>query len=352
MTTQATQPDIETPLLQALASLKRGESGAEEKASTVLVGASPCSLAPLVPLLRSILALDNQDLLLVTAKRLGELGQRAEVAMEELKALALRMTLPASLAAVEALGKIPGEGVLEAFIEIGERWGRDKSMRVPIADILVPAFLNHPSSIAPFIQRLDTVLRPCFDEAELADTDTTERNQSPEPKEARPAELPVSSWDLNALSLPNTPNLDRNGILENPERESLPTEAGIFHREIGMSLDGCSLPIGVDIHTTASSSGNLQRVVALELRGASPSGWTLNDTLSTVTSLVREKFDLPAEETIWLDHTPGNTDENIAPFEKTFRVDMIYFDMLGRYGKPRYTGVVSVQSVVEEISGR
>ncbi len=304
-------------------------------------------------MLRSILALEHQDLLVVTSDRLGELGHRAEAAVDDLKALALRKTVPASLAAVRALGKIPGEGVLEAFIEIVERWGRDKSMREPIADILVPAFLNHTSAIAPFIQRLDAVLRPCFDEAELAATDTTHRNHPPERKETHPTELHIPTWDLSALSLPNTPNLDRTGILANAERESLPSEVGaVLRREIGVSLDGHSLPLSVEIHTAPSSSGNLQRVIALELRRAPPSGWTLDDTLSTVTSLVREKFDLPAEETIWLDHTPANSDGTIAPFEKTFRVDMIYFEMLGRYGLPRYTGVRSLQSVVEEVSDR
>lgn len=354
MGTQSTQHDIETPLLRALASHQRGETKAEEEACTTLRDAPTESLAPLVPvLLRSILKLDNQDLLVVTANRLGELGHRADAVVEDLKALALRKTFPASLAAVEALGRIPGEAVLEAFIEIGEWWACDRSMWEPIADILVPAFLKHPSATAPFIQRLDVVLSPSFEEAELAATDTTQRKQSNEHEEARPAEVPVSSWDLSALLLPNTPNLDRTGILENPERESLPSEVGaVLRREIWVSLDDCSLPITVDIHTAAASNGNLQRVVALELQAAPPSGWTLDDTLSTITSLVREKFDLPADETIWLDHTPANKETNIAPFEKTFQVDLIYFDMLGRYGLPRYTGVLSVQSVVEEISSR
>ena len=350
---QATQPDIETPILRALASLSRGERGAEQKACTILLNASTRSLAPLVPVLRSILALDNQDLLFVTAKALGELGQRAETAIDDLKALALRKTFPASLAAAHALGKIPGEGSLEAIIEIGERWARDKSMREPIAEILVPAFLGHSSASAPFIQRLDAVLRPCFEDNDPASAEETHHNQHNQREETPPVEITIPSWDLSALSLPNTTNLNRNGVLENPERECVLTTVGaVLHREISVVLDGHSLPLGVEIHTTPSSQGNVQPIVVLEMRAAPPSGWSLNDTLSTLTSLVREKFDLPADETIWLEHMPANTETNFAPFEKTFRVDLIYFEMLGRYGLPMYAGVPSVQSVVEERSGR
>ena len=350
---QSIRHDIETPLLRALADLQRGEPEAGKKACAILLDAPTRLLPPLVPVLRSILTLDDQDLLSVAAKRLGDIGQRAETAIGDLKALALRKAFPASLAAVEALGKIPGEGVLEAFIEIGERWARDKSMREPIADFLVPAFLDHTSAIAPFIQRLDAVLRPCFDDEALAAVEDAQGNQPHGHEEALPAEIPTPSLDLSALSLPNTPDLNRNGILDDPERESLPSEVGAVHRrEIGVSLDGHSLPITVEIHSTASSSGNIQAVVVLELRGASPSGWPLDDILSTLTSLVREKFDLPADETIWLEHTPATTETNFAPFAKTFRVDLTYFEMQGRYSLPRYTGVPSVQSVVDEISGR
>jgi hypothetical protein len=315
--------DAEKTLLGALADLKSGAPWAEAVACRVFTECAPPETLPsLVLSLRACLTFKRDDLPMVAANKLGSLGYEAKDAVGDLKARALAWRKSALLAALEALSKIPTDESVQAFIDIGEIWAKRPSMKPYITHYLVNLFYIHEAKPSPESWKsFEKAITPAYEHHENVD-------------EHR--ELSLGESDLTALEFPPVPPLVRTGRLEDPSHERLNASPGErSERNVVVLLDDQSLSVKVGIVHAHGIGDHLNPIVTLERDGEGPSCWDDSDTIAAIASLIRDKFDLPPNDTIWLDRCPGTpVCHPLLPIWR--RVTFNFSEIEGVYTSPRF----------------
>jgi hypothetical protein len=339
--------ELETPLYRELAAFQRGDRQAAGRAYDLLINHPSHSLARLMPALKVMLTLDNEDLQVIAAVKLGGLGEDASPLLNDLKELALKQIRPQSFAAATSLGCIPGAPSLEGLIEIGECWAKTPEMREGILYHLLPSFVQHGEAMRPFLKRFEAAIGPCFS-ADDQGSAIIARNEM---KKAYYRLGLFNSWENAQAKLPASPALERRGELLDPTPERLPaTEGLVAKRTMTANLGGDAMLFGVEVYNPTTGERLDKPVVALSFLRM-PSNWTFEETFTMLASLIRAKFDLPADDAVWLDYNPPHSDRNPYPHPTTFQVDMVFFDECGRYGVPNFSLVRSISAVVKEARG-
>lgn len=339
--------ELEKPLYRELTAFQRGDATAAGRAYTLLINHPANTLRQLMPALRSMLKLQNEDLQVLAAVKLTGLGEEASPALDDLKQLALKMIKPQSLAAIHALGSIPGEESLKGLIEVAQAWTTNPEMHEEIIHHLIPTFACHGEAMRPFLRSFQAAIAPCFSSADrlIAELSRTELQR------AYYRLGLINKWDNVEPKLPASPALEKRGELLVPTPERLTPTAGIvLKRTITAILDEDPVSVDVEIHHPTVGPELTKPVVALTFESG-PAEWTFEETFVMLASLIRAKFDLPAEDTVWLDHNPPHSQRNAFPYPETWRVDMVFFDDYGRYNLPTLSPVRSILAVVREARG-
>lgn len=339
--------ELEKPLYRELAAFRRGDPDAATRAHKLLINHTSHSLTQLMPALQAMLKLDNEELQVLAAGKLALLGKDASPALDDLKELALKQIVPKSVAAATALASIPGERTLEGLIEIGECWAKNPEMREEIIHHLLPFFIRHGEAMRPFLKRFQAAIGPCFS----ADNEDEARLARSEMKRAYHSLGLFKAWDHEEVKLPASPALELRGELVDPTPEQLPAAEGLIaQRTIRAILDDHVMSVILEIYHPCTGPLLTRPVVVLVFEGR-PFEWTFEQTFAMLASLIKEKFDLPADETVWLDHNPPHSERNSFSCPETYRVDMVFFDDCNRYGLPQVNPVRSIEAVISDAQG-
>jgi hypothetical protein len=335
-------PDLEKSLYLDLAAFKRGDPHAAERAYKSLIMKPPQTLWRMTAALQSMLTLNHEDLQIVAAVKLAGLGRDAAHAVPDLERVALALTPPASLAAASALGWIPGDPSLEALVRIGERWAHTEEMRDEVVHHLLPAFSRHGQSVRPFLKKMQAAVAPCFSvddrDAALAARD--------EMKRAYFVANLFNAWDRAEATLPASPALEKRGELVDPSPEKLPEKLGLVRRgSLRAILDDHVMNVAVEIHNPGPQVQIKKPVVVLSFDSL-PFEWTCEETFVVLASLARDKFELPGDDTVWIDHVLEKSPRSPDGHPRTFCVDLVYLDDERIYALPLITQVQSVGSVL------
>jgi hypothetical protein len=274
--------------------------------------------------------LNCDDLPTVAANKLSSLGEEAKDAVGDLKTRVLSWRKSASLAALEALSQIPTDESLQAFVDIGEMWAKRPSMKPYINDYLVPLFLEHEEQPGPlFFKKFENAIRLAYEHYETID-------------EHR--DLNLAGSDLEALEFPAPPPLVRTGSLKDPSHEPLNAPPGErSERNVVVILDDREVLVKVGIVQVRGTNDRLRPIVTLERQGEVPPGWDDNDTIAAISSLIREKFNLPTIDTIWLDRCPGTpVNHPLLPIPR--RVAFTFSEIQGVYTSPRFEYLIDERS--------
>jgi hypothetical protein len=337
-------PDLEQTLLAVLGRVDPGSPDTQMQASQLIqsITARDCKLlAPHVRILCSALdfsrAKKYEDLSIVVSFALGKLAQNGylgdneEAVVKALKAAALEDRESVFTSALHALVKCPPDRAGDCFVEIAQSWLAAGGRSEQVDGVLVPLFLQIVNARPEAWKRFNEAIAPAYQQ----DSEQAVRDLLLSGLDDRPLAL-----DLSRVTLPIRLGLDGGGALLDPQCERLPKDIGkTISRMVPVLLGDNSLSVQVDVHNARGADGVVKPVVALELREATPLAWSHDQTMCMVASLVREKFDLPPEDTIWLDRSWVDP---LTARLSTRQLDLVFFEMLGRYGNLRTSTEFSI----------
>jgi hypothetical protein len=300
---ESIDPHLEGQLLRHLAAFQRGNQDAARLVFNLVMKPTNRPLPDaMLPVLRQMLGVDNQDIQIAATVGLASMKQRAQAALPDLRELALSNHAASAEAAVCAIGAIPGSDAVAALLEVLEHC--KASVDQERASVVVETCANRASDFQEHVERLASAVKEIF----AGDEEMCKQALDKVRHSSRDAISDV----FGLLQMPNAIDMRHvrdvfyvtGGMQGAVAPRPIPEGSGAVVDERFNFLGDSASEIGLRIyrHPTASNA----YLVAFVSDGESYGDWVTN-CVEDLATTVREVYGLRDANITWLDITTADS---------------------------------------------
>lgn len=334
-----TQPSLENILLRNLTAAKDGDEEAIDTVCDALLLVRERD-TNLVPLLRSILQIDDQTLKTYAANAAANLQGAAAPLVPDLIAQATEGSGTARQAAICALGCIPGKASVEYLVNLFETGDLPT-----IKDWVCSALMRHGPDVAPYIPRLEVAASLHVGE----DSKLLNRHLN----KIRQAARLEGTRELRAIDLSNRIAIYPKAWIGRtaadhfaPHARRLPEGAGLVHDERFPFVAGAKSEVGLQIYRTGRQEPAFVVVFTAD------EGWygqSPQNVIEFLATAATHMFGLEPERTAWVERWTVGSGYTKLGHDEADLVRMDYDRETGMFGNPQWRRHESFEELLEEL---